>query len=52
MGQTGRASCDLTRGYLAGTTSALTRKRYHCVEGGCVSAGKEVCIFELNIRDD
>jgi predicted hydrocarbon binding protein len=51
MGQTGSPSCDLTRGYLAGTTSALTRKRYHCVEDGCVSAGKEVCTFELTVRD-
>ena len=52
MGQTGTPSCDLTRGYLAGTTSALTNKRYHCQETGCVCGGKEVCIFELSVRED
>ena len=51
MGQTGEPSCDLTRGYLAGTTSALTGKRYHCTETDCVSSGHEVCVFELRIRD-
>jgi predicted hydrocarbon binding protein len=52
MGHTGDVSCDLTRGYLAGTTSALTRKRYLCVETHCVSGGNDVCIFELKVRDD
>ena len=51
MGQTGNQSCDLTRGYLAGTTSALTNKRYHCTESQCVSAGEAICFFELNPRD-
>lgn len=51
MGQTGHPSCDLTRGYLAGTTSALTNKRYNCTETQCVSAGEHVCFFELNPRD-
>jgi predicted hydrocarbon binding protein len=51
MGHTGEPSCDLTRGYLAGTTSALTDLRYHCVEGDCVSAGSNVCVFELNPRE-
>lgn len=51
MGQTGEVSCDLTRGYLAGTTSALTNKRYHCVESHCISAGNDVCVFELTVRD-
>ena len=51
MGQTGRNSCDLTRGYLAGTTSALTNTRYHCVETQCVSGGHEVCVFELSVRE-
>jgi predicted hydrocarbon binding protein len=52
MGQVGEPSCDLTRGYLAGTTSALTRKRYHCTEVGCVSAGSDLCVFELTVRED
>jgi predicted hydrocarbon binding protein len=51
MGHTGNQSCDLTRGYLAGTTSALTNRKYHCTEGECVSAGSEVCLFELTPRE-
>ncbi len=51
MGQTGTPSCDLTAGYLAGTTSALSRKRYHCKETDCVSGGNQVCIFELVVRE-
>ena len=51
LGQTGTTSCDLTRGYLAGTTSALTRKRYHCQETICVSAGNSICTFELTVRE-
>ncbi len=51
LGQTGTNSCDLTRGYLAGTTSALTRKRYHCQETDCVSAGNTICNFELTVRE-
>ena len=52
MGHTGETSCDLTRGYLAGTTSALVRKRYLCTETACVSAGSHVCFFELTPRED
>jgi predicted hydrocarbon binding protein len=51
MGQTGNTSCDLTRGYLAGTTSALTNMRYNCKETQCVSAGENVCFFELAPRE-
>ncbi|UCC94105.1 MAG: hypothetical protein JSW25_05445 [Thermoplasmata archaeon] len=51
MGQTGSTSCDLTRGYLAGTTSALTDRRYNCTETQCVSAGETVCDFELIPRE-
>jgi predicted hydrocarbon binding protein len=51
MGRTGHLSCDLTRGYLAGTTSALINRRYHCTETKCVSAGDDVCFFELVPRD-
>lgn len=51
LGQTGETSCDLTRGYLAGTTSALTDRRYHCTETECISSGNPVCIFQLRPRD-
>jgi predicted hydrocarbon binding protein len=51
MGHTGYQSCDLTRGYLAGTTSALTNKRYHCTESQCVAANGNICFFELTPRD-
>lgn len=51
MGSTGTPSCDLTRGYLAGTTSALTDLRYHCTETQCISAGNAVCFFELVPRN-
>lgn len=50
MGQTGDLACDLTRGYLAGTTSALTGLQYYCRETVCVSSGGELCIFELEPR--
>jgi len=52
MGRTGEPSCDLTRGYLAGTTSALTGRRYRCVEERCISAGDGICEFILLPRDD
>jgi predicted hydrocarbon binding protein len=51
LGQTGTTSCDLTCGYLAGTTSALSNKRYYCKETECVSSGYHVCIFELFVRE-
>jgi len=51
IGRTGHPSCDLTRGYLAGTTSALTNRRYYCTETQCVSAGDNICFFELVLRD-
>lgn len=52
MGETGEPSCDLTRGYLAGTTSALTNKRYLCSETECISGGNQVCLFHLVPRDE
>jgi predicted hydrocarbon binding protein len=51
LGRTGSNACDLTRGYLAGTTSALTNKRYNCKETKCVATGETVCLFELVPRD-
>jgi predicted hydrocarbon binding protein len=45
-------SCDLTCGYLAGTASALSGRRYHCVETECVCSGSELCLFDLVPRED
>jgi len=47
LGRTDAPSRDLTRGYPAGTASALSGRRYHCVETHCVSAGAELCLFDL-----
>ena len=38
-------SCDYTRGYLAGITSALTKKKFYCVETSCISGGNKSCTF-------
>jgi predicted hydrocarbon binding protein len=40
-------SCDYTRGYLAGITSALTKKKFYCVETACISGGNKKCTFHL-----
>lgn len=50
MGNVGGASCDFTRGYLAGMISSLSNKKYHCREKNCISKGDEHCTFHLNIR--
>lgn len=52
LGRMESPSCDLTCGYLAGTASALSDRRYHCVETQCVSAGAELCLFDLVLRPD
>jgi predicted hydrocarbon binding protein len=51
MGKIGQASCDFTRGYLAGIISQLTGQRYHCREEECISRGDAHCMFLLNIRE-
>jgi predicted hydrocarbon binding protein len=51
MGKVGQASCDFTRGYLAGVISQLTGKRYHCREEECISRGDAHCKFLLNIKE-
>jgi predicted hydrocarbon binding protein len=47
MGDVGTASCDFTRGYLAGMVSYLSGKRYHSKEDKCASKGDNHCIFLL-----
>lgn len=49
LGVTGRNSCDLTRGYIAGMVSALFDKEYKCEEKKCTSKGDSFCLFELNV---
>ena len=46
------ASCDFTRGYLAGIVSYLSGKGYHCKEEECVSLGDSHCTFLLSIRGE
>lgn len=50
MGQVGHASCDFTRGYLAGIVSSISGKRYHCKEEECISRGDKHCMFHLSMR--
>lgn len=52
MGDTGRASCDFTRGYLAGVVSNLLGKMYHCKEEECISSGESQCAFTLTERGE
>ncbi len=51
-GDTDIASCDFTRGYIAGIVSYLTGKGYHCKEEECVSLGDSHCTFLLSIRGE
>ncbi len=52
IGKVGQASCDFTRGYLAGMISYLSGKKYHCKEENCVSTGDEHCSFLLSLRGE
>ena len=47
LGQTGRISCDLTSGYLAGMMSTILGKKLNCEEKMCLSKGDPYCVFEL-----
>ncbi len=49
MGETGKPSCNLTSGYLAGVVSALLGNEYGCRETECLSAGDDECKFELTL---
>lgn len=44
-GITGKKTCDLTCGYFSGIISALTAKRFICIEEGCISRGDARCTF-------
>lgn len=48
MGITGKKSCDLTSGYLAGMISTIFGKEFKCEEKKCVSKGDPYCLFELH----
>jgi len=52
LGQTGYASCDFTRGYLAGIVSTLSNKMYHCKEEKCASKGDKNCTFILTTKGE
>lgn len=47
IGSAAEPSCDLTRGYLAGIATMLTKKKFYCVETDCISEGKDRCSFQL-----
>ncbi|UCG70228.1 MAG: hypothetical protein JSV09_04205 [Thermoplasmata archaeon] len=47
LGYTGRKSCDLTSGYLAGMISTIFGKKFNCEERECMSKGDPFCIFVL-----
>ncbi|UCF07219.1 MAG: hypothetical protein JSW28_06080 [Thermoplasmata archaeon] len=49
MGYTGRNTCDLTCGYLAGMVSKIFNKEYECIERKCISNGEPYCVFEIHI---
>ena len=50
IGDVGQASCDFTRGYLAGLISYLSGRRYHCKEKKCISRGDGYCSFVLTVK--
>ena len=47
LGYTGRISCDLTCGYLAGMITTIFGKEFTCREKKCLSKGDLHCEFEL-----
>ena len=46
---TGRKSCNLTRGYIAGMISSLLENTFKCEEQTCVSQGDDNCVFYLTL---
>lgn len=48
QGYTGRNSCDLTSGYLAGMLSTIFDKKFICKEMKCISNKNDHCLFELH----
>lgn len=51
MGRTGKPSCHLTSGYLAGVISALLGQHYQCRELECLSEGDTQCKYEIVLSD-
>ena len=49
-GDTGKAVCDLTRGYLVGIASTLTGYDWTCAETACISKGDPACIYVLKAK--
>jgi predicted hydrocarbon binding protein len=47
VGESESPSCDFTRGYLAGITSKILKKKFYCVESECEAAGDQRCSFQL-----
>ncbi|MEW5759392.1 MAG: V4R domain-containing protein [Candidatus Thermoplasmatota archaeon] len=47
VGNIGKNVCNLTRGYLAGTVTALTGKEYDCIELKCRSNNNPHCLYTL-----
>ncbi len=49
LGYTGKISCDLTCGYLAGMISTIFGREFKCEEKFCLSKGDPHCLFELTV---
>ncbi len=49
-GDTGKAVCDLTRGYLVGIASTLTGFDWTCTETACISKGDPECVYVLKAK--
>ncbi len=51
MGKTGKAECDMTRGWLSGIVSMLTGKRFYCYEEKCASKGDKTCVYRVTVKE-
>ncbi len=49
LGHTGKNSCDLTSGYLAGMITQIFGKEFKCEEVNCLCNGDPYCVFELSL---
>jgi predicted hydrocarbon binding protein len=47
LGHTGKNSCDLTSGYLAGMITMIFGREFRCQEVKCMCNGDPHCVFEL-----
>jgi len=46
-GVVGKATCDMTRGFIVGIASTIMNKPYECHEEKCYSEGDQVCKYIL-----